>query len=155
MTTYQSYPFLNKRKTFVTYRCCTCSRWQNTLNPVVSSNDMTYKTWLAYLQKTTIYIYTHTSPLIPSSGARTFNAARIALYMWQECIHVLQKRPQNIPRPPYPRCVGVASRMTDTQPLPHDRDYHQESLILRGWVQDSHHPVGGHLPSYLVVGASL
>jgi hypothetical protein len=31
----------------------------------------------------------------------------------------------------------------------------QENLILRGRVQDSHHPVGGYLPSYLVVGASL
>jgi hypothetical protein len=45
--------------------------------------------------------------------------------------------------------------MMDTQPLPHDRDYPQASLILRGWVRDSHHPVGGYLPSYLVIGALL
>jgi hypothetical protein len=38
--------------------------WQITLIPVVSSSDLTYKTWLAYLQKSIIYIW-HTSPLIP------------------------------------------------------------------------------------------
>jgi hypothetical protein len=26
---------------------------------------------------------------------------------------------------------------------------------LRGWVRDSHHPVGEYLPSYLGVGALL
>jgi hypothetical protein len=37
----------------------------NSLNHMVSSNNMTYETWLMYLQKSTIYIHTHTSPLIP------------------------------------------------------------------------------------------
>jgi hypothetical protein len=49
----------------------------------------------------------------------------------------------------------MASHTTDMQPLPHDRDYSQASLVLRGRVQDSHHPVGGYLPSYLVIDASL
>jgi hypothetical protein len=49
----------------------------------------------------------------------------------------------------------MTHRIMDTQPLLHDRDYPQASLILRGRVRDSHHPVAGHLPSYLIVGASL
>jgi hypothetical protein len=49
----------------------------------------------------------------------------------------------------------MVSRMTDTQPLPHDRECHQASLILRGRIRDSHHPVGGYLSTYLIVGASL
>jgi hypothetical protein len=53
---------------------------------------------------------------------------------------------------PHPRCTIVASRTTDTQPLSHNR---QAKLVLRGCVQDSYHPVGGYLHSYLVVGASL
>jgi hypothetical protein len=51
--------------------------------------------------------------------------------------------------------VVVASCTTDMQPLPHDRDYPQASLILRGQVRDSHHPMRGNLSFYLVVGESL
>jgi hypothetical protein len=91
----------------------------------------------------------------PLSGTHAFNAAWTALHTSQECIHVLRKRPQDIPRSPCPRCAVVTSRMTDTQPLSHDRDYPQANLVMRGRVRDSHHLVGGYLPSYLVVGASL
>jgi hypothetical protein len=49
MTSYRSYLFLIKRKAFATYRWRTHSQWQIALNPVVSSNDTTYETWLAYL----------------------------------------------------------------------------------------------------------
>jgi hypothetical protein len=73
-------PFLTKRKACATYRWHTHSRWQFALNPVVSSNDMTYKTWLAYMQKKTIYIYTHTTPLIPQVAPM-----RLTLY-GQYCI---------------------------------------------------------------------
>jgi hypothetical protein len=41
------------------------------------------------------------------------------------------------------------------QPLPHDRDCPQANLVLRGRDQNSHHPAGGYLPSYLILGASL
>jgi hypothetical protein len=57
------------------------------------------------------------------SGARAFNAAQTTMHMLRERIHILQKRPQDIPKSPHPRCAVVASRTTDTQPLPHDRDY--------------------------------
>jgi hypothetical protein len=70
----------------------------------------------------------------PPSGTHAFNAARTMLHMLQEYIHVLRKRPQDIPRSPLSRCMIVDNRTTDTQPLPHDRDYPQESLILRGRV---------------------
>jgi hypothetical protein len=53
------------------------------------------------------------------------------------------------------RCTVVDSHTTDTHPLLHDRDSPQASLVLRGQVQDSHHPAGENLPSYLFVGASL
>jgi hypothetical protein len=90
-----------------------------------------------------------------SSDARAFNAARAELHTSRERIHVLRKRPQDIPRSPRPRCAVVTSRTTDTQPLPHDRGYPQANLILKGRVRDSQHPVGGYLPSYLFIGASL
>jgi hypothetical protein len=68
------------------------------------------------------------------SGARAFNAAQTSLHMLRERIDVLRKRPQDISRSPRPRCAVVASRTTNTQPLPHDRDCPQANLILRGWV---------------------
>jgi hypothetical protein len=49
----------------------------------------------------------------------------------------------------------MASRMIDMQPLPYDSDCPQVSLILRRRVRDSHHPTGGNLPSYQVVGAPV
>jgi hypothetical protein len=128
-----SYPFLTKRKAFSTYRWRTRSRWQFVLNPVVRSNDTTY----------------------PPSGAHMFNAVWTALHTSRERIHVLRKRPQDIPSFPRPRCTVVASRTTNTQPLPLDRDCPQANLVLRGWVRDSFHSAEGYLPSYHIVGVSL
>jgi hypothetical protein len=91
----------------------------------------------------------------PPSGAHAFNAAWTMLHTLWSRIHVLRKRPQDIARSPLPRCTVMASRSTDTQPLPHDRDYPQANLVLKGPVRDSHHPTGGYLHSYLFVGASL
>jgi hypothetical protein len=91
----------------------------------------------------------------PISGAYAFNAMWTALHTFQEYIHVLRKRSQDIPRSPHLRCAVMDSRMTDTQPLSHDMDCPQANLILRGWVWDLHHSAGGYLPSYLIVGASL
>jgi hypothetical protein len=54
-----------------------------------------------------------------------------------------------------PRCAVMTHRMTDTQPVPHDRDCPQGNLILRGRIQGSHHPAGGYLPSYLFIDVSL
>jgi hypothetical protein len=89
------------------------------------------------------------------SGTRTFNAAWTAWHMLRERIHVMRKRPQDIPRSRHPRCAVVASRTIDTQLLPHDGDCPQVNLILRGWVWDSHHPAGGYIPSYVDIGVSL
>jgi hypothetical protein len=63
----------------------------------------------------------------PPSGARAFNAAQTTLHTLRERIHVLRKRPQDIPRSPRPRCAIVTSCTTDTQPLPHDRDCPQQA----------------------------
>jgi hypothetical protein len=101
------------------------------------------------------YTYMTYITTYPLSGAHAFNAARTMLYTLRERIHILQKWPQDIPRSTRPRCAVVTSHMTDTQPLLPDRDCPQASLVLRGWVRDSHHPVGGYLTSYLFVGASL
>jgi hypothetical protein len=68
------------------------------------------------------------------SGAHAFNAARIVLHTLRECIHILRKRQQHIPRSLRPRCMVVTSRTTDTHPLLHDRDYPQVNLVLRGRV---------------------
>jgi hypothetical protein len=97
-----------------------------------------------------IYITTY-----PPSGAHSFNVAWTVPHTLQEHIDILRKRPQGIPKSSRPRYVVMASRTTDTQPLLHDRDCPQVSLVLRGWVWDSHHPVEGYLHSYLVIGASL
>jgi hypothetical protein len=91
----------------------------------------------------------------PPSGACAFNTARTMLYTLWERIHVLRKRSQDIPSFTRPRCAVVTSRTMDMQPLLHDRDCPQANLILRGRVQDSHHPMGGYLLSYIVVGALL
>jgi hypothetical protein len=91
----------------------------------------------------------------PPSDTHAFNAAQTVLHTLRECIHILRKRPQDIPRFTRPRCVVMTSRTTDTQLLPQDRDYPEASLVLRGWIRDSHHLAGGYLPSYLFVYASL
>jgi hypothetical protein len=140
----------HQMKSLTKYRWHTYNRWQIALIIASSSSDLTYKMWLAYLQKIIIYITTY-----PPSCACAFNTARTAVHTLWERIHVLRKRPQDIPRSPRRRCVVMTSRSTDMQPLPNDRDCPQVNLILRGRVRDSHHPVGGYLPSYLVVGASL
>jgi hypothetical protein len=91
----------------------------------------------------------------PPSGTHVFNAAQTAMHALRECIHVLRKRPQDILRSPCPRCAFMASCTIDTHPLPHDKDYPQANLILRGRVRYSHHPAGGYLPSFIIVGVSL
>jgi hypothetical protein len=133
-----------------TYRRRVYSRWQIALNLVVSSSDMTYETWLVYLQKSTIIydIHHHLSP----NGVCAFNVSRTTLHTLRERIHVLRKRLQHIPRFTRLRCAIVASRTTDTQPLPHDRDCPQASLILKGQVRDLHHPAGG---TYLLTFSSV
>jgi hypothetical protein len=109
---------------------------------VVSSSGMTYANMVSvpavehnrYMSYITTY---------PPSGSHMFNATWIALHMLQKRIHILRKRPQNIPRSRHPRCAVVASRTIDTQPLPQNGDRPQASLVLRVRVRDSHHPMGG------------
>jgi hypothetical protein len=125
------------------------------LIPVVSSNDYDWRNVVSIpTEEHIIHIYTYITTY-PPNGARVFNAARTMRHTLRECIHVLRKRPQDILRSPHPRFMVVASRMTDMQPLPHDRDCPQANLILKGQVRDSHHPVEAYLPSYLVIVASL
>jgi hypothetical protein len=91
----------------------------------------------------------------PPSDAHMFNSTLTALHTILEHIHVLRKRPQDIPRTTRPMCAVVTSRTTDTQPLAHDRYCPQASLVLRGRVSDSHHLAGEYLPSYLGIGVLL
>jgi hypothetical protein len=51
--------------------------------------------WLAYLQKSTIYITYITT--YPPSGAHVFNIVWTMLHTLQERIHVLRKWSQDIP----------------------------------------------------------
>jgi hypothetical protein len=53
-----------KRKAFAQYRCRTYSWWQLALNPVVGSNEMTYKSMVSVrVEKHNIYdIHHHLSP---------------------------------------------------------------------------------------------
>jgi hypothetical protein len=124
-----------------------------------SSSWLVLMIWLAKRGQRTCrraqYTYMTYITTYPPSDAYTFNAARTTLYTLRERIHVLRKWPQDIPRSTRPRCTVVISRMMNTQSLLPDRDCPQASLVLRGWVQDSHHPMGGYLTSYLFIGASL
>jgi hypothetical protein len=95
------------------------------LVPMIQLTKRGYHTYRRAQYTYMTYITTY-----PSSGAHAFNASWIALHTSQECIHVLKKRPQDIPRSPCPRCMIVASPTIDTQPLPHDRDCSQANLIL-------------------------
>jgi hypothetical protein len=118
-------------------------------------SDMTYSNVVSVRVENITDIYNRTSPLITQVAAM-----RLTLHGQHSIRHMnvfmfCRRRPQDIPRSSCPRCAVMASRMIDTQPLLHDRDCPQASLVLRGRVQDSHHPVGGNLPSYLVVGALL
>jgi hypothetical protein len=133
MKTCRSYPFLTKRKAFATYKWRTHNRWQIILIPRVSSSVMTYAHVVSILaeehNRYMTYITTY-----PTNGACAFNASWTKLHTLREHIHVLRKRPQDIPRSLRPRCAVMASRTTDTHPLPHDRECPQASLILRGWI---------------------
>jgi hypothetical protein len=134
-----------QKKSFAKYRWRTYNWWKITLIPVVSSSGMTYVNMVSVPteehNRYMTYITTY-----PLSDVRAFNVVWTVLHTLREHIHVLRKRPQDIPRSPRPTCAVVASRMADTQPLPHDGDCPQVSLVLRGWVRDSHHPVEGNLP---------
>jgi hypothetical protein len=111
----------HQKKRLTKYRWCKDSQWQFALIPVVSSSGMTHANVVSVPaeehNRYMTYITTY-----PSSGTRIFNAARTALHMLRERIHVLRKRQQDIPTSPRPRCAVVASHTTDIQPLPYDRD---------------------------------
>jgi hypothetical protein len=173
-TIFSKFPFVFKVRFLMQYECmmsCNISdlyishqkkkgakyrwrTWENTLIPVVSSTGITYANVVSVPTEENNKYMTCITTYLPS-GTHAFNAARTTLHTLRECIHIMRKRPQDIPMFQRPRCTVVNSRTIDTQPLLQDRDCPQSSLILRGRVQDSHHPVGGYLPSYLVVGASL
>jgi hypothetical protein len=142
----------HQKNSFAIYMWRTHNRWQITLIAVVSSSGMTYANVISVPteehNRYMTYITTY-----PPNGTHAFNVAWIALHTLQEHIQVLRKWAQDIST--RPRYAVMTSRTTDMQPLPHDRDCPQASLILRGRVQDSHHPTGGNLPSYLFIGASL
>jgi hypothetical protein len=146
-------PDPHQKKSFAKYICRTYSWWQIALIPAVHSSGMTYANMDSVpVEKHNIYDkYNHLFP----SGALAFNTVWTALHTLRERIHVLRKWPQDIPRSTCPSCTVVTSRMMYTQPLPHDRDCPQTNLVLRGWVWDLPHPVGGYLPSYLFIGVSL
>jgi hypothetical protein len=61
--------------------------------------------------------------------------------MYSRLTEVVTRHSQVSTRPGY---AVVTSRTMDTQSLPYDRDYPQASLVLRGRVWNSHHPVGGY-----------
>jgi hypothetical protein len=152
------YTFLIKRKSSPNIDGVRIVGGKVALIPVVSSKwyyilKHGYHTSRKY--NTHSYIYMTYITTYHLSGARAFNAARTMLHTLWKCIHVLRKRPQDIPRSPHPRCAVMASRMIDTQPIPYDRNCPQANLVLRGWVRDSHHSAGLYLPSYLFIGAPL
>jgi hypothetical protein len=144
------YMFLTKRKSSSNIDDVCIVGGKVTLIPVVSSKryDLLKRDQCTCKRVQYTYdIYHHLS----LSGTHMFNVAWTMLHTLQERIHVLKKRPQDITRSPCPTCTFVTSRTTDMQPLPHNRDHPQANLILRGHVQDLHHPTRGYLPYHMCV----
>jgi hypothetical protein len=104
----------HQKKKGAKYRWRMCSRWKITLIPMVSSNDMTYSNVVSVLAENTTDIYVTYITTYPPSDACAFNGTRTTLHTLREHIHVLRKRPQDIPRSPRPSYVVVASHTTDT-----------------------------------------
>jgi hypothetical protein len=98
--TCQTYTFLTKRKSAPNIDGVRIVGGKVALIPVVSFRGMTYANMLSVPveehNRYMTYITTY-----PSSGAHMFNAAWIALHTLQECIHVMRKWPQDIPRSPH------------------------------------------------------
>jgi hypothetical protein len=143
------------KEKIVKYSWHTCSRWQDTFILWLILHEVTYEIMVSVPIENMIDIYNLTSPLIPQV------ASMCLMLHGHRCIHYenvftyCRRRPQDIPRSPCPRCMVMASCMIDTQSISHDMDCPQASLVLRGRVRNSHHPVRGYLSSYLVVDVML
>jgi hypothetical protein len=130
------------------------SRWKIALILVVSCSSMSYANVVSVPVEKYRYVW-HISPLIPQV-VLTHLTLRGQHCIYYENVFTSRGRgPRDILRSPHPRCVVMASRMTNIQPLSHDRGCPQASLVLREWVWDSYHLTGGYLPSNLYVGAPL
>jgi hypothetical protein len=151
MTMCRSYTFLTERKLLPNIDGICIVGGKVALILVVSSSGTTYANVVSIPAEEHNRYMTY-NITYPRSGTHVFNVVWTALHTLQERIHVLCKWPQDIPRSPRPSCEVVASRTTDTQPLPHDRNYPQANLILRGPVRDSHHLVGG---TYILTFSSV
>jgi hypothetical protein len=131
--TSQLYTFLTKRKKtrqiWMTYMLSVAKSHSY---PWLVLSDMTYSNMVSIpIEKHNKYIYNHTSPLIPQGAPMylTLHGQRIIHYenAFTSC------RRDHKTRSRHPRCAVMASCTMDLQSLPHDRDYPQASLALRGW----------------------
>jgi hypothetical protein len=106
--------FLTKRKRVTNIYSIRLVGGKVALIPIVSCSGMTYANMVSVpVEKHNRYIFTYITTY-PPSGTRAFNVARTALHTLREYIHVLKKRPQDIPRSPHPMCVVVTSHTTNT-----------------------------------------
>jgi hypothetical protein len=119
-------------------------------SPWLALSNMTYSNVVSVPVEKYRYVW-YTSPLIPQVMSVCLTLHEQCCIHYENIFTSCRWRPQDIPRSPCPRCVVVASHTIDAQPLPHDRDGSHASLVLRERVQDSHHPTGGNLTSYLHV----
>jgi hypothetical protein len=120
-------------------------------SPVVNSNGLTYTIMVSVRTKDTTDIYNHTLPHYAIPVRLTLHGQWCIRY--ENTFMSCRRSPQDIPRPPRLSCVVVASHMIDTQPLPHNRDFPQASIVLRGHVRDSYHPMGGNTIEIVVVAS--
>jgi hypothetical protein len=102
-----------------------------------------------------LYIYNHTTSLILEVALTRLMLRGQHCIRYENVFMSYRSRQQENPTSPHSMFVIMASRTTDMQPLPHDKDCPQARLILREWVCDSHHPTSGNLPSYFIVSVSL
>jgi hypothetical protein len=144
----RSYMFLTKKR-FAQYIRHTYNRWRSHSSPLSVLAKLVYAIMVRVpAEKHNIHL--HTSPLIPQVVSM-----HLALHTSQECIHVLQKWPQDIPRSLL--ALGTRSWLVARRTAISIARYGLSSSnpILRGRIRDSYHPAIGYLPPYLGVGALL
>jgi hypothetical protein len=72
----------------------------------------------------------------PPSDTHAFKVVWTRYIHYENIFTSYRRRPQDIPMSPHPRCTIMANRTIDTLLLPHDKDYPQANLVLRGRVSD-------------------
>jgi hypothetical protein len=132
----------------------TYSWWQSHSSPLSVLSNLVY-TIVVSIPTEERNIHIHTSPLIPQVAPTRLTLCGQRFIHHNNIFMPCGSGHCTFPSLYSPWVHGHDSSHDGLEPLPHDRDCPQANLALRQRVWDSHHPVGGYLPSSLGVGKSL